>query len=37
MYLGNSLLIQAPEAGRSITVSPLSQWLGSITAMRRII
>jgi cell wall-associated NlpC family hydrolase len=37
MYLGDSLLIQAPETGRSIMVSPLSQWLGSITAMRHII
>jgi cell wall-associated NlpC family hydrolase len=36
MYLGNGLLIQAPETGKSIMLSPLSQWLGSIVALRRI-
>lgn len=37
MYIGDNLLVQAPQTGKSIMVSPLSQWLGSIAAMRRII
>jgi cell wall-associated NlpC family hydrolase len=37
MYLGSSLLIQAPESGQVVKLSPLSQWIGSLAAMRRII
>jgi cell wall-associated NlpC family hydrolase len=36
MFLGNSLLIQASRTGKPIMLSPLSQWLGSIVAMRRV-
>jgi cell wall-associated NlpC family hydrolase len=37
MYLGDNTLIQAPEAGRNVQFSPLSQWVNTIVAMRRIV
>jgi cell wall-associated NlpC family hydrolase len=37
MYLGDSLLIQAPQTGEAVKISPLSQWMASIVAMRRIV
>lgn len=37
MYLGNNLLIQAPQTGEVVKISPLSQWTGSIVAMRRVV
>lgn len=36
MYLGDNLLIQAPETGQVVKLSPISQWLDSIVAMRHI-
>jgi cell wall-associated NlpC family hydrolase len=36
MYLGDGLLIQAPQTGEKVKLSPLSQWSGVIVAMRRI-
>ena len=35
MYLGDNILIQAPETGQVVKLSPLSQWMDSIVAMRR--
>ena len=37
MYLGSGLLIQAPETGKSVTLSPLTQWRGSLVAMRHLV
>ena len=37
MYLGDNLLIQAPQTGERVKISPLSQWVGGIAAMRRIV
>jgi cell wall-associated NlpC family hydrolase len=37
MYLGDNLLIQAPQTGEVVKISPLTQWVGSIVAMRRIV
>ena len=37
MYLGDNILIQAPETGQVVKLSPLSQWVGSIVAMRRMV
>ena len=37
MYLGAGLLIQAPQTGDVVKISPLSQWTGSVVAMRRIV
>ena len=36
IYLGDNVLIQAPETGQVVKLSPLSQWVDSIVAMRRI-
>lgn len=36
MYLGDSLLIQAPKTGDVVQISPLGQWTTSITAVRRV-
>jgi cell wall-associated NlpC family hydrolase len=36
MYLGNGTLIQAPQTGKTVRLSPLSQWTSSLTAVRRI-
>ncbi len=36
MYLGDNILIQAPETGEVVKLSPLSQWVDSIVAMRRV-
>lgn len=37
LYLGNNILIQAPQSGQTVRLSPLSQWTESIVAMRRLI
>jgi cell wall-associated NlpC family hydrolase len=37
MYLGAGTLIQAPETGQTVRLSPLSQWTSSLAAMRRIV
>ena len=37
LYLGNGTLIQAPQTGQSVRLSPLSQWTGSLTAIRRVL
>ncbi|HTJ66713.1 MAG TPA: C40 family peptidase [Actinospica sp.] len=37
MYLGNGVLIQAPQTGDFVKISPLSQWRDSLVAMRRIV
>jgi cell wall-associated NlpC family hydrolase len=37
MYLGDKILIQAPESGQTVKLSSLNQWVGSLAAMRRII
>jgi cell wall-associated NlpC family hydrolase len=37
MYVGDGLVIQAPQTGEDVQLSPLSQWLSSIVAMRRIV
>ena len=37
MYLGDNILIQAPEMGQVVRLSPLSQWLDSFVAMRRVV
>jgi cell wall-associated NlpC family hydrolase len=37
IYLGDNLLIQAPQTGTVVKISPLPQWRGSIVAMRRIV
>lgn len=37
IYLGHNLLIQAPKTGDMVKLSPLMQWAGSITAIRRVI
>ena len=37
MYIGDNLLIQAPQIGVRVKISPLIQWSGSIVAVRRII
>ncbi|MBR7827547.1 C40 family peptidase [Actinospica sp. MGRD01-02] len=36
MYLGDNLLIQAPETGQRVKISPINQWLNSIVAMRHV-
>ena len=36
MYIGDNLLIQAPQTGDVVKLSPLSQWSSSIVAVRRI-
>jgi cell wall-associated NlpC family hydrolase len=36
MYLGDNLLIQAPESGEVVKIGPLIQWVGSLAAIRRI-
>lgn len=37
MYVGDSLIIEAPHTGVDVQLSPLSQWVSSIVAMRRIV
>jgi cell wall-associated NlpC family hydrolase len=37
MYVGDSLVIEAPHTGVDVQLSPLSQWVSSIVAMRRIV
>ncbi|HLX49436.1 MAG TPA: C40 family peptidase [Streptosporangiaceae bacterium] len=37
MYVGSGLVIQAPQTGQNVQLSPLSQWASSIVAMRRIV
>jgi cell wall-associated NlpC family hydrolase len=37
IYLGDNILIQAPETGQVVKLSPLSQWVDLIVAMRRIV
>ncbi|MET7426647.1 C40 family peptidase [Dactylosporangium sp. NPDC005555] len=36
MYLGSSLLIQAPHTGDVVKISPLSRWRGQVAAIRRV-
>jgi cell wall-associated NlpC family hydrolase len=36
MYIGYGLIVQAPETGQDVQLSPLSQWAPLIVAMRRI-
>ncbi|HEY2579896.1 MAG TPA: C40 family peptidase [Streptosporangiaceae bacterium] len=37
MYIGGGLVVQAPQTGENVQLSPLSQWAASIVAMRRIV
>ncbi|MBS2965933.1 C40 family peptidase [Actinocrinis puniceicyclus] len=37
MYLGNGTLIHAPQTGQTVRLSPLSQWAGSLVAIRRVL
>jgi cell wall-associated NlpC family hydrolase len=37
MYLGDGLLIQAPQSGDVVRISPLGQWTASLAAVRRIV
>ena len=37
MYLGDGLLIQAPQTGERVQISPLNQWANFIVAMRRMV
>lgn len=37
MYLGDGTLIQAPQTGQTVRLSPLNQWSSSLAAIRRII
>ena len=37
MYVGDSLIIEAPHTGENVQLSPLTQWTSSIVAMRRIV
>ena len=37
MYLGDDILVQAPGTGQVVKLSPLSQWLDSVVAMRRMV
>ena len=37
MYLGDETLIQAPQTGQNVRLSPLSRWTSSLAAIRRII
>ena len=36
MYIGDGLIIQAPQTGQNVQLSPLSEWAPIIVAMRRI-
>jgi cell wall-associated NlpC family hydrolase len=36
MYIGDGLVIQAPQTGQDVQVNPLSNWATSIVAMRRV-
>lgn len=37
MYLGGNLLVQAPQTGEVVKISPISQWLDDLVSMRRIV
>ena len=37
LYLGDNILVQAPQTGKRIKLSPLNQWVNGIVAMRRIV
>lgn len=37
MYVGDGLVIDAPETGKDIEITPLSTWITQIVAMRRIV
>lgn len=37
LYLGNGTLIQAPQTGQTVRLSPLSQWAGALAAIRRVL
>lgn len=37
IYLGNNLLVQAPQTGEVVKLSPLDQWTGSLVAMRHLV
>lgn len=37
MYLGNGLIVQAPQSNDAVKISALSGWLGEIAAIRRIV
>ncbi|HUZ24166.1 MAG TPA: NlpC/P60 family protein [Streptosporangiaceae bacterium] len=36
MYIGAGLIVQAPQAGEDVQLSPLSSWASQIVAMRRL-
>jgi cell wall-associated NlpC family hydrolase len=36
MYIGDSVIVQAPQTGEDVQLSPLSSWAAQIVAMRRI-
>jgi cell wall-associated NlpC family hydrolase len=36
MYIGDGIVVQAPETGENVQLSTLSSWVSSIVAMRRI-
>lgn len=37
LYIGDGLIVQAPETGQDVQISTLSSWLPQIVAMRRIV
>jgi len=37
MYIGSGLVIQAPQTGENIEITPLSGWRKDIVAIRRIV
>jgi cell wall-associated NlpC family hydrolase len=36
MYIGDDLVVQAPQTGQDVQLTPLSQWTSIIVAMRRV-
>ena len=36
MYIGDGIIVQAPETGQNVQLSTLSSWKSVIVAMRRI-
>ena len=36
MYIGDGLVVQAPQTGQDVQLTPLSQWASIIVAMRRV-
>ncbi len=37
MYIGDGLVVQAPQTGQDVQLNPLTDWASAITAMRQIV